>query len=58
MTGVQTCALPIYYASEDTRKIGEKLIEKELLKNPNEKVRKIAAQHIAEIENGSRDFRF
>ena len=24
----------------------------------NEKVRKIAAQHIAEIENGSRDFRF
>ena len=46
------------YASEDTRKIGEKLIEKELLKIPNEKVRKIAAQHIAEIENGSRDFRF
>ena len=29
------------YASEDTRKIGEKLIEKELLKIPNEKVRKI-----------------
>lgn len=46
------------YASEDTRKIGEKLIEKELLKIPNEKVRKIAAQHIAEIENGSWDFRF
>ena len=46
------------YASEDTRKIGEKLIEKELLKIPNEKVRKIAAQHIAEIEKGSRDFRF
>ena len=46
------------YASEDTRKIGEKLIEKELLKIPNEKVRKITAQHIAEIENGSRDFRF
>ena len=46
------------YASEDTRKIGENLIEKELLKIPNEKVRKIAAQHIAEIENRSRDFRF
>ena len=46
------------YASEDTRKIGEQLIEKELLKIPNEKVRKITAQHIAEIENGSRDFRF
>ena len=46
------------YASEDTRKIGEKLIEKELLKIPNEKVRKIAAQHIAEIEKDSRDFRF
>ena len=46
------------YASEDTRKIGEQLIEKELLKIPNEKVRRITAQHIAEIENGSRDFRF
>ncbi|MGN0499720.1 MAG: [FeFe] hydrogenase H-cluster radical SAM maturase HydG [Ruminococcus sp.] len=46
------------YASEDTRKIGEQLIEKELLKIPNEKVRKITAQHIVEIENGSRDFRF
>lgn len=46
------------YAGEDTRKIGEQLIEKELLKIPNEKVRKITAQHIAEIENGSRDFRF
>ena len=34
------------------------LINKELENIPNEKVRKIAAQHIAEIENGSRDFRF
>ena len=47
------------YASDETRKIGEKIIEKELLKIPNEKVRKIAAEHIADIANNNkRDFRF
>jgi 2-iminoacetate synthase len=46
------------YASPDTRAVGEALIEKELLNIPNEKVRRIAAEHIAEIENGKRDFRF
>ncbi|MEE1060273.1 MAG: [FeFe] hydrogenase H-cluster radical SAM maturase HydG [Ruminococcus sp.] len=46
------------YACEETQKIGEELIQKELLKIPNEKVRKIATEYIAEIENGKRDFRF
>ncbi|MCI6616475.1 [FeFe] hydrogenase H-cluster radical SAM maturase HydG [Ruminococcus sp.] len=47
------------YASDETKEIGEKLIEKELLKIPNEKVRKIATEHIADIaKNNKRDFRF
>ena len=47
------------YASEETKEIGERLIEKELLKIPNEKVRKIATEHISDIANNNkRDFRF
>ena len=47
------------YASAETKEIGERLIEKELLKIPNEKVRKIATEHIADIANNNkRDFRF
>ena len=47
------------YASPETRAIGEKVIEKELLNIPKEKVRQIAAEHIEEIKNnGKRDFRF
>lgn len=46
------------YASEKTVKIGKALIEKELPKIPNEKVRKIATEHILDINNGKRDFRF
>lgn len=47
------------YASDETKQIGDRLIEKELLKIPNEKVRKIAAEHINDIENiNKRDFRF
>jgi 2-iminoacetate synthase len=48
----------IDYASEDTRKIGEKLIEKELEKITNPKVKKTAKDYIAQMENGERDFRF
>ena len=33
-------------------------IQKELLNIPNEKVRAIAAEHIAEMAAGKRDFRF
>lgn len=46
------------YASEETRLKGIKLIEDELLKIPNEKVRKIAQEHINDIDSGKRDFRF
>ncbi len=46
------------YASEETRRVGEALIARELEKIPNEKVRRICAEHIGDIENGKRDFRF
>ena len=46
------------YASPDTKAIGEKMIEKELLNIPNEKVRGICKEHLADIENNKRDFRF
>ena len=46
------------YAKEDTREIGEVLIQKELEKITNEKVRETATQRIRLIEEGKRDFRF
>lgn len=46
------------YASPATRQVGEKLIEKELENIPKEGVRKICAEHLVEIEQGNRDFRF
>ena len=47
------------YASPETRKIGEELIEKELDNIPKEKVRQIARDYLTEIEKeGKRDFRF
>jgi 2-iminoacetate synthase len=46
------------YASEDTKKIGNELIEKELLNIPNEKVKEIATNNIKNIHEGKRDFRF
>lgn len=47
------------YASEDTKKIGYELIEKELKKIPNEKVRNIAEKNIGDIKTSvKRDFRF
>ena len=46
------------YASPKTKEIGMKLIEKELDNIPNEKVRKVAEEHLRDIENGQRDFRF
>ncbi|NLB82131.1 MAG: [FeFe] hydrogenase H-cluster radical SAM maturase HydG [Clostridiaceae bacterium] len=48
----------IDYASPETKKIGEELIARELEKISNEKVRAIATERIALINNGSRDFRF
>lgn len=46
------------YASPDTKKIGEALIQKELGNIPKEKVREIIVHHLQEIEKGNRDFRF
>lgn len=46
------------YASEETRRIGMELIERELSNIPNEKVRRIASEHIHDIAEGKRDFRF
>lgn len=47
------------YASEKTRVAGFKLIDDELKKIPNEKVRAIAEKNIEEIKNSNkRDFRF
>ena len=46
------------YASEDTRKIGLKLIEKEIPNVQREKTREILEYHLKEIEDGQRDFRF
>ncbi len=65
---IQNCCLPNAlmtlqeyledYASPATKTIGEKLIMQELGNIPKEKVRGIAAQHLEEIKNGQRDFRF
>lgn len=46
------------YASEETKQIGMELIERELLNIPNEKARKTAYEHIHDISEGKRDFRF
>ncbi len=47
------------YASEETKKTGFDLIDQELARIPNDKVRAIAAQNIEDIKNSNRrDFRF
>lgn len=46
------------YASDDTKKKGEALIAEEVPKIPNEKVKAIVKEHLAELKNGKRDFRF
>lgn len=46
------------YASEETKEIGNAMIERELEKIPNEKVKEIAKNNIANIHSGKRDFRF
>ena len=46
------------YASEDTKKIGEKLIEKEIDNIGKEKVKEIVRERLKKIHNGERDFRF
>lgn len=46
------------YASDDTKKKGEKVILDEIPRITNEKVRKIAEEHLIELHEGKRDFRF
>lgn len=46
------------YASEETKKNGEKVIEEELKNIPNDNVRRICMENLKAIENGQRDFRF
>ena len=46
------------YASEETREIGMALIDRELEKIPNPKVRQTAYEYIHDIAEGKRDFRF
>lgn len=46
------------YASEDTKNIGIKLIEKEIDNIPNEKVKNIVIERLGLISKGERDFRF
>ncbi len=48
----------IDYASQGTREKGNKLISAEIEKLPNPRVREIAKQHLKDIEEGQRDFRF
>ena len=46
------------YASEDTRKKGVSLIQKETEGIPNPKIREIAIRNLKKIAEGKRDFRF
>ena len=46
------------YASEDTKKKGLALIEKELEHITNPKVLEVAKERIEKIKQGERDFRF
>ena len=46
------------YASPDTQKKGEKVIRDEIPRIANDKVRAIAVEHLKELQDGKRDFRF
>jgi len=46
------------YALPDTKAKGEVVIENEIPRIPNEKVREIAKEHLTELTAGKRDFRF
>ena len=46
------------YASEDTKKKAIKMIEQEVEKIPNTKIKEIAQRNLQEIAQGKRDFRF
>ncbi len=46
------------YASPETKKVGEELIQKEIANIGKEKVKEIVKERLIKIENGERDFRF
>jgi len=46
------------YAAPDTKAKGEVVIANEISHIPNDKVRAIALEHLAELSEGKRDFRF
>ena len=46
------------YASEDTKRIGMEMIQKEIAVIPNEKVRQKTSDYLNDIVAGGRDFRF
>lgn len=46
------------YASEETKKVGEALIDKELDVITNSKVKEKVVDYLANIHKGERDFRF
>lgn len=46
------------YASPKTLALGEQMIKDELVNIPQEKVREVCTQHLQDIEQGQRDFRF
>lgn len=46
------------YACEDTRKMGKDMLLSELEKIPNQKVKRIAEDHLTAMSAGQRDFRF
>lgn len=46
------------YASAETKQIGNEMIQRELEKITNPKIREMARERLQEIENGKRDFRF
>ncbi len=65
---IQNCCLPNAlmtlkeyledYSSPQTKALGHQLIQTELAHIPNEKVRKLVENHLFEIAQGQRDFRF
>ena len=46
------------YASPETKEIGDMLIQRELQKIPNQKVKEKATDYVDHIVSGKRDFRF
>ena len=46
------------YASEDTKAVGEALIEREIDNVASDKVKEIVRERLVKIAEGDRDFRF